>query len=331
MKEKLSPMSRAIGLRQLRALRAVVEAGTISGAARALHLTAPAVGLQLRQLESLCRLPLTERRADGLVPTPAGLELLRAQARIDGALADCTAALAALGSVEEGRAAVGVVSTAKYFAPFALAAFRRGHPGIDLGLTIGNRAMTIEALRQYDLDFAIMGRPPDDLPVVAEKIGDHPHVVIAPPDHRLARGRWSLRALATETFLMREPGSGTRALAARLFAEAGITPRIGMAIDSNETIKQAVMAGLGIALLSAHTTAAELADGRLVALDIDGLPAMREWFVVRHAEKRLLPAAAALWRFLADEGAAYLPILPATRSRGTEPDRCGITAHGPGS
>ena len=235
---------------------------------------------------------------------------------------------------------MGVVSTAKCFAPFALAAFRRCHPGIDLGLTIANRAMTIEALRQYDLDFAITGRPPDDLPVETEKIGDHPHVVTARPDHRLARGRWSPAALTAETFLMRgrapapgpdaRPRSGTRALAARLFAEAGVTPRIGMAIDSNKTIEQAVMAGLGIALLSAHATAAELADGRLLALDIDGLPAMREWFVVRHAEKHLLPAAAALWRFLAGEGAAYLPVLPATRSRRAGPDRRGITADGRG-
>jgi DNA-binding transcriptional LysR family regulator len=309
MKENLSPLDRALSLRQLRALRAVVDAGTIAGAAQELHLTAPAVGQQLRQLEALCGLPLTERRAEGVVATPAGHELLRAQSRFHAAIADCSEALAALGSAETGRVAVGVVSTAKYFAPFALAAFRRRHPGVELGLSIGNRAVTIEALKHYELDFAIMGRPPDDLPVLAEKIGDHPHVVIAPPDHRLARGRRPLAALADETFLMRETGSGTRALSARLFAEAGITPRVGMAIDSNETIKQAVMAGLGIAFLSGHTTAAELADGRLVALDIEGLPAMREWFVVHIAEKRLLPAPLALWRFLADQGAAYLPAL----------------------
>jgi LysR family transcriptional regulator, low CO2-responsive transcriptional regulator len=313
MKEKLSPLARAISLRQLRALRAVVEARTISGAAQTLHLTAPAVGLQLRQLETHCGLALTERRADGLTPTPAGHELLRAQERIDRALGDCSEALAALGSVDAGTVAVGVVSTAKYFAPFALAAFRKERPRIDLKLAVGNRAVTIAALCNFDLDLAVMGRPPDDIAVEAATIGDHPHVIIAPPDHPLAGQRLTLEALADQTFLMREAGSGTRALAEKLFAEAGFEPRIGMEIHSNETIKQAVMAGLGIAFLSAHTTAAELADNRIVTLDIDGLPAMRQWFVVKHADKRLLPAGQALWRFLADQGATYLPKTSANR------------------
>jgi LysR family transcriptional regulator for metE and metH len=315
MKEKLSPLARAISLKQLRALKAVTEAGTIAGAAQTLNVTAPAVGLHIRQLEALCGLPLTERRADGLGPTPAGRELLRAQSVIDATLAECAEALAALGSVERGKVAVGVVSTAKYFAPFALAAFRRERPGIDLRLSVGNRAVTIAALGDFALDFAIMGRPPDHLPVEAETIGDHPHVIIAPPGHPLAGapggGEWPLQALAGEVFLMREAGSGTRALAEKLFAEAGFEPRIGMEIHSNETIKQAVMAGLGIAFLSAHTVAAELADRRVVTLGIAGLPAMRQWFVVKHAEKRLLPAGQALWRFLADQGAAYLPPLAA--------------------
>jgi LysR family transcriptional regulator for metE and metH len=313
MKEKLSPLGRAISLKQLRALRAVAEARTIAGAAQLLNVTAPAVGLHLRQLESLCGMPLTERRADGLVATPAGRELLAANARVDAALIECTDALAALGSVEHGKVAVGVVSTAKYFAPFALAAFRRDRPLIDLRLTVGNRAVTIGALRDFALDFAIMGRPPDDLPVEAEPIGAHPHVIIAPPDHPLADRQLPLLALAGEVFLVREPGSGTRALAEKLFADAGLEPKIGMEIHSNETIKQAVMAGLGIALLSAHTIAAELADRRVITLDIAGLPAIREWFVVKHADKRLLPAASGLWRFLAERGADYLPQLPAQR------------------
>jgi LysR family transcriptional regulator for metE and metH len=318
MKEKLSPLARAISLKQLRALRAATEAGTIAGAAQALNVTAPAVGLHLRQLEALCGLPLTERRADGLGPTPAGHELLRAQSLIDATLAECAEALAALGSVERGKVAVGVVSTAKYFAPFALAAFRRDRPGIDLRLSVGNRAVTIAALEDFALDFAIMGRPPDHLPVEAEKIGDHPHVIIAPPGHPLGtarsrRRRLPLAALSEQVFLMREAGSGTRALAEKLFAEAGLEPRIGMEIHSNETIKQAVMAGLGIAFLSAHTVAAELADRRVITLDIAGLPAMRQWFVVKHAEKRLLPAGRALWRFLAEQGAAYLPPLAGVR------------------
>jgi LysR family transcriptional regulator for metE and metH len=311
MKEKLSPLARAIGLKQLRALRALVETGTISAAAQQLHVTAPAVGLHLRQLEALVGMPLAERHAHGLAVTAAGRELLTAQARIDTALVECADALEALGSVDRGKVAVGVVSTAKYFAPFALAAFRRERPLIELRLSVGNRAATIEALRDFALDFAVMGRPPEDLAVEAEVIGDHPHVIIAPPDHPLAGRKLGLGDLAGEVFLMRESGSGTRALAAKLFAEAGIAPEIGMEIHSNETIKQAVMAGLGIAFLSAHTVAAELADRRVVRLDCEGLPAMRRWHVVKHADKRLLPAGRALWRFLADRGSAFLPAVPA--------------------
>jgi len=311
MKEKLSPLARAMSLKQLRALSTLVEAGTLAAAAQSLHVTAQAVGLHLRQLEALVGMPLTERHAHGLAVTAAGRELLNAQAKIDTALAECAEAIEALGSVDRGKVAVGVVSTAKYFAPFALAAFRRERPRIELRLSVGNRAATIEALRDFALDFAVMGRPPEDLAVEAEVIGDHPHVIIAPPDHPLAGRRLRLADLHAEVFLMREAGSGTRALAEKLFAEAGITPEIGMEIHSNETIKQAVMAGLGIALLSAHTVAAELADRRVVTLDCEGLPAMRQWQVVKHADKRLLPAGRALWRFLADSGAAYLPQLPA--------------------
>ena len=321
MKEKLSTLARAIGLKQLRALRALVETGTISAAAQRLNVTAPAVGLHLKQLEALVGMPLTERHAQGLAVTDAGRELLSAQTKIDTALAECAEALEALGSVERGRVAVGVVSTAKYFAPFALAAFRRERPLIELRLSVGNRAATIEALRDFALDVAVMGRPPEDLAVEAEVIGDHPHVIIAPPDHRFAGQRLRLADLKDEVFLMRETGSGTRALAEKLFAEAGIAPEIGMEIHSNETIKQAVMAGLGIALLSAHTVAAELADRRVVRLDCKGLPAMRQWHVVKHAEKRLLPAGRALWRFLADRGAGFLPTLPDGAATPSPPPR----------
>jgi LysR family transcriptional regulator for metE and metH len=153
-----------------------------------------------------------------------------------------------------------------------------------------------------------MGRAPEEVPVERAVIGEHPHVVIAAPDHRLAAARGlHLTALAGETFLLREAGSGTRELLRTLLAADGLDPGLGMEMGSNETIKQAVMAGMGIALLSAHTVAAELADGRLVALDLGGLPVLRQWFVVRNRDKRLLPAAQALWDHLVTHGAEYLP------------------------
>ena len=153
-----------------------------------------------------------------------------------------------------------------------------------------------------------MGRAPEDLPVERAVIGAHPHVVIAAPDHRLAGARGlRLTALAGETFLLARGRLRHPRTAAQPVAAAGLDPGLGMEMGSNETIKQAVMAGMGIALLSAHTVAAELADGRLVALDLVGLPVLRQWFVVRNRDKRLLPAAQALWDHLVAHGAEYLP------------------------
>jgi LysR family transcriptional regulator for metE and metH len=173
---------------------------------------------------------------------------------------------------------------------------------------VGNRQETVAAIEGFDLDLAVMGRPPEHFEIDRAVIGEHPHVVIAWPGHPLAgRHRLPLSTLAGETFLLREPGSGTRMLVQRMLAEAGLNPAVGMEIGSNETIKQAVMAGMGVAFISAHTIAAEVADGRLLVLDIAGLPIVREWFVVKRREKRLLPAARALWDHLATSGAAFLP------------------------
>ena len=153
-----------------------------------------------------------------------------------------------------------------------------------------------------------MGRPPVDIPMNVHLIGDHPHVIIAPTGHRLAR-KPRLRAehLAGETFLTREPGSGTRGLMEQLFETAGVRPKIGMAMSSNETIKQAVIAGLGIAFISAHTVATELDERRLVTLDVDGLPVVRQWFVLSRKDKVLLPPAQAMLDFLSAKGAQFLP------------------------
>jgi len=177
-------------------------------------------------------------------------------------------------------------------------------------LTIGNRGETVAALKGYEIDMAIMGRPPTGVEVEQAVIGPHPHVIIAPPGHHLAaRHRITPKVLTSETLLMREPGSGTRALVRELFTDAGLEPLPGMEMGSNETIKQAVIAGLGIAMISAHTVAAELREGRLTALDVRGLPVMRTWFMVKRADKRLLPASTALWQFMAREGRTYLPDL----------------------
>lgn len=299
---------RSLTLKQLRALKAVADTGSVTAAARLLSVTPPAVTAQIQLLERMAGMPVVERGGQVIRPTAAGLEFLAAEARVEAAIGDCAAALAALKGERTGSVAVGVISTAKYFVPLALGAFARANPGVELKLVVGNRAEIVAGLADLSLDVAVMGRPPEHLDVEALAIGDHPHVVIVRPDHPLAgHHRVPVSALAHESFLLREDGSGTRALNERLFEQMGVRPRIALVIGSNETIKQAVIAGLGISLISAHTVGAEIADGRLAVLDVEGMPIVRQWFVVTMRGKRLLPAAARLHDFLRSEVRRFLP------------------------
>ncbi len=308
MKEKLNVDLRAVTLKQLRAFSAVLRAGTNSGAAKELHVTPPAITLQMQLLEEAAGVPIVERTGEGVVATEAGQEFLSAITRMEVILSECAEGLEMLNGTGGGKVTVGIVSTAKYFAPRALAAFAKSHPKVDVRLQVGNRHETIESLRNFEFDFAIMGRPPKDFSVDHATIGDHPHIIIGPPDHPLVgQKNIPITKLADETFLLREMGSGTRMLMENLFAEAQVHPEIGMEMGSNETIKQAVMAGLGIALLSAHTVAPEIHEHRLAPLDVKSLPIMRQWSVVKREEKRLLPSALALWDFLATSGESYFP------------------------
>ncbi len=299
---------RDLTIRQLRALAALSGSGSVSAAAAKLNLTQPAVTLQLQKLQDLAGLPLLQRTNDGMKLTGAGQEVLALQHRIDAAISSCATSLDMIAGRTGGRVFIGAVSTAKYFVPFAIAAFSKLCPKVDIKLSIGNRQEIREALRGYELDFAIMGRPPPDIEVETHLIGDHPHVIVAPKGHRLAED-FGLAAvdLAHETFLMREQGSGTRMLMEQLFETTEPQPKIGMEMSSNETIKQAVIAGLGIAFISAHTVATELEDGRLVTLDVAGLPVLRQWFVVRRQDKVLLPPAQAMLDYLRVEGTHFLP------------------------
>lgn len=300
--------SRDLTIRQLRALSAVHEAGSITAAANRLNLTQPAVTLQLRNLQALAALPLIQRTGDGMALTDAGAHVLALVERIEAALTDCEQSLDLIAGRSGGRVSMGAVSTAKYFVPFAIAAFSRRFPKIKVALRIGNREQIRDALRGYDLDIAVMGRPPADVEVEMRPLGRHPHFIIAAADHRLARRRHvETSELANETFIIREQGSGTRMLMEEFCQRAKLTPRIGMAMDSNETIKQAVMAGLGIAFISQHTVFHELEDGRLVVLKVKGLPIVRQWHAIRRTDKVLLPPAQAMLDFLGKEGWRYLP------------------------
>jgi DNA-binding transcriptional LysR family regulator len=251
---------------------------------------------------------LIQRTGDGIRLTDAGREVRLLSDRIEAALLDCEQSLDMIAGRSSGRVSIGAVSTAKYFVPFAIAAFSKRFPKIDVTLQIGNREDIRDALRGYDLDIAVMGQPPADIEVEMRLLGKHPHIIVAAAGHPLARKR-KLAAgdLADETFITREPGSGTRMLMEQFFQRTGLKARIGMEMDSNETIKQAVIAGLGIAFISRHTVSNELQSRRLIALKVVGLPVMREWHAIRRADKILLPPARAMLDFLGEEGSRYLP------------------------
>jgi LysR family transcriptional regulator, low CO2-responsive transcriptional regulator len=300
--------SRDLTIRQLRALAVLQSAGSVTAAANRLNLTQPAVTLQLRNLQALAGLPLIQRTGDGMALTDAGHDVLALAERVEAALLDCERSLDMIAGRNGGRVSIAAVSTAKYFVPFVIAAFSRRFPKIDVTLRIGNREDIRAALRGYDLDIAIMGRPPVDVQVEIRPLGKHPHVIIAAADHRLStKKRIAVADLASENFITREIGSGTRMLMEQFFQKSGLKPKIGMEMDSNETIKQAVIAGLGIAFISQHTVSHELDEGRLVALKVAGLPVMRQWQAIRRTDKILLPPAQAMLDFLGKEGSHYLP------------------------
>lgn len=308
MKEKLSSWMRLTTLRQLRGLIAIAEHGTISAAARHLNLTPPAVSLQLRELEKAAGIALFERVDQRFELTHAGHEVFGIAMRIERLLRECDETLDSLRGVDRGYISIGVVSTAKYFVPMVLAAFKQQHPAVKIQLQVGNRDSIVMALENLELDFVISGRPPTSFEVDSQCIGPHPQVVIAKPGHPLAgSSNVALRDLNDEAFLLREPGSGTREMADQLLTNAGLDPQSALEFGSNETIKQAVIAGLGIALISSHTVAAEINDKRLTTLNIDDLPEDRFWFIVRNEKKRLLPSSKALWDFFVESGAKFLP------------------------
>jgi len=311
-----------VTLRQLEALLAVVHRRSFTAAARDLHVTQPAVSMQVRELESICDLPLLERIGRSVQPTEAGEEVARCAEGVAELLQRTGERLAALRGREAGLLKLGAVSTAKYFAPSLLAAFQRDHPGVTVRFAVGNRQEMARDLAHFESDLVIMGRPPRELETVAAPFARHPLVMIAAPTHPLARRRRiPLARVASETFLIREPGSGTRAAMEQLFEERGVAFRASMEVSSNETIKQAVMAGMGISLISAHTIGLERAAGRLVLLDVVGLPVVREWFVIHLRRRQLSPIAAAFRDLLVERGASLIhaavePAAPGRRGGG---------------
>jgi DNA-binding transcriptional LysR family regulator len=293
-------------LRQLRLFEAAARHLHFGRAAAELHLTQPAVSIGLKQLQDEAGLPLFEQMGRRMHLTPAGAELLEHVRAILGRVREADTALQGLKS-GGGRLHIASTTTAKYFAPRLLADFHRLRPAVKLQLSVSNREAVIRELAENTVDLAVMGRAPQDLDTVAVPFARHPLSVIAAPDHPLAKRRRLLLAdLAGETFLIREPASGTRSAMERLFSQQRFLPAATIEIGSNETIKQAVMAGMGVSFLSLHTVGLELVTHRLAVLRITGTPVMRDWYVIHRERKHLSPAAAAFKDYLVTEGAAAI-------------------------
>ena len=296
-----------VSLRQLRVFEAAASNRSFSKAAEALHLTQPGVSMHIKELEISAGLPLFERIGRKLYVTEAGQELLGRAREILRALKAAEDTLDGLKGLRRGRINLAVVSTAKYFVPQLLAQFGRDFPELEIRLAVNNRISVIEQLVANEVDLAIMGRSPQSLDTVAEPFAQNPHVVIASREHPLAARRDILvETIAKENFIVREPGSGTRLAMEQFFEQLGLRCNVGMEMASNETIKQAVMAGMGVSFISRHTIELELQTQRLVVLDVRGTPVVRQWHVAHLAKKRLSPTASAFKQFVLPQGRELL-------------------------
>ena len=300
---------RRLTLRQFRVFEAVARHLSFSRAAEELHLSQPAVSMQVRGIEVILGVPLTEQLGKKIYLTEAGREVLHASRAITSRLDDLQANLAQLRGLDSGRLSLAATSTVNAVATDILARFRGRHSGVSIHLDVSNRSAVLSLLATNHTDLAIMGQVPEDLGLEATRFMDNPLVVIASPDHPLVRKKSiSIEDLAAESFLVREAGSGTRGAMERFFAARGLEIQSSMEMSSNEAIKQAVQAGLGLGILSLQTLEMELALKRLAILKVEGFPIMRHWYIVHRADKRLSPVALAFKNFLLDEATTVLSL-----------------------
>jgi DNA-binding transcriptional LysR family regulator len=291
-----------ITLRQLQVFEAAARLGGYTRAAETLHLSQPAVSMQIRQLEEQAGMPLFDQIGKKVHLTDAGRTLYKHAQSILAQVNEAQLELEEMRGMRRGQLNITIASTANYFAPRLLAAFCQRHPEVKVSLDVSNREHILELLKETDKDLAIMGRPPEASDLVAHPFMENPLVVIAAPDHPLAQAHdIPLARLNEETFISREIGSGTRMAAERFFDEAGTRLTTVMEMSSNEAIKQAVQAGLGLGVVSIHTLEMELALGRLVILDVQGFPILRHWYAVHRHGKRFSAVAQAFLNFVMDE------------------------------
>jgi len=289
--------------RQLQIFESIYRLGSFTRAAEELFLTQPTVSMQLKKLSDAIEMPLFEHVGRRVEPTDAGNELYRATRQVFDVLANVEMKLADLQGLKSGRLRLGVITTAKYLAPEILGAFSRVYPGIELALKVTNRERIIERMQSNDDDLYIMGQAPtDDLDVKSIEFAPNPLVVMAPRDHHLVgKKNLTLKDIAAEPLIIREPGSGIRDTLLKMFSEQKLRPNIKMELGSNEAIKHAIVGGLGISIMSLHTLRLEGPEGPVALLDVKEFPLMRSWYLVYPRGKELSLASEAFLEFIIDQ------------------------------
>lgn len=291
-------------LRQLKVFESVARHLSFSRAAEELHLTQPAVSTQVRKLQEHAGLPLFEQLGKKIHLTPAGAQMLLSSREIIQKFAEAEEAMAQFKGVSGGQLNVAVISAGDYFFPRLLVDFAQRHEGVTLNFNVCNREELLAQLEANRTDLAVMVRPPADADTVAEPFAPHPYVIVAAPTHPLAgRKRIPVSRLSREPFIVREKGSDTWNSMEEAFGERIEDLNIAMEIKSTETIKQAVIAGMGVSFLSAHTISREVRTRAVTVLDVQGFPLMLNWYVVHRRTKRLPPVAQAFKNFLLADGA----------------------------
>lgn len=297
-----------VTLRQLRVFASVARHLSFARAAEELHLTPPAISMQVKELEEQVGLPLFDRSGRSVSLTTVGEYVLAHAKRVLAVMKDAEDMVARFRNLQGGELNIGMVSTANYFLPKLLALFRAEHPNVEVRLHIGNnREQLVKLMQNHDVELTVMGRPPKELATRAEPFAMHPHVLVTSTDHPFTRmERVPAALLAREGFIVREPGSGTRAALEEFMEEHHLGLHVVMEMASNEAIKQAVMAGMGVSLLSLHTIGLELRHGLIATPEVEGLPVMRRWHLVHNLAKTLSPAAEAFRYFILERGEAFL-------------------------
>ena len=294
-------------LRQLQCFSAVAKNLSFTKAAEELHLTQPAVSMQIRQLEQQAGLPLTEQFGKKIHLTEAGKEVYRYARSILQQVDEMDDVLDQLKGFSGGRLRIAAISSANYFTPRLLGTFHHRYPDVNVSIDVTNQKAVLRLVLENEVDMAIMGQPPSDSRIEAIPFMENPLIIVAPPDHRLAkRKRIQLKELEKEVFLIREVGSGTRGAMERFFRQQKLKLTPGMGMGSLSSIKQGVQAKLGLAMLPRNAVRNELQYGQLVELKIRGLPIERHWYVVLHKGKRLSGAAEQFRRLLIDEAVELL-------------------------